>query len=95
MDFILNKHNLNEIDVLQNRYDGVIHLQTVADGAEEHYTCSNNPARVGTTLDRARELGTEIKNAYNGARGRCFVGNFENFSEKVSKVEEAVSQLLN
>jgi hypothetical protein len=43
-DWILEDEGLN-LSKLHHLYDGVIHLNTAADGAEKHYSCANNEAR--------------------------------------------------
>ena len=48
---LLDEMNWNHIMLRDKRYDGVLHLVTVADGLEEAYTTSNN------------EIRTEVKNS--------------------------------
>ena len=42
---MLKKRGLSEVNV-RDRYNGVIHLVTAAEGAEEYYTGENNAARI-------------------------------------------------
>ena len=52
-------HNLNE-DVIRNSYDAVFHLVTSADGAEEYYGKETNIFRREDTLEKAREVDTNV-----------------------------------
>lgn len=36
---------MDEASLRDGRYDGILHLVTAADGAEEHYSLDNNEAR--------------------------------------------------
>ena len=47
---ILKLHNIKPNEAC-NRYDAVFHMVTAANGAEEFYTCANNPARRENNLD--------------------------------------------
>ena len=42
---LLDEYGWNTVNLRDKRYDGVIHLVTAADGAEEFYTLANNQAR--------------------------------------------------
>lgn len=53
------------LDLLSNHsYDGVLHLVTAADGAEEHYTKDNNKAR-SETPEEARALDKLTQGKYS------------------------------
>lgn len=52
-------------EILQRRYNIVIHLVTAADGAEQFYTLSNNAAR-SETVAQARDLDNRTREAWIG-----------------------------
>ncbi|KAI9222150.1 AAA domain-containing protein [Blastocladiella britannica] len=86
---ILNKLNLNEVDIRDNRYDMVVHLVTAADGAEEFYTLANNAAR-SEGLELAVKLDNLVKNAWIGHPHVAIIDNATDFKAKCHRVVEAV-----
>ena len=58
-------HNLNE-DVIRNSYDAVFHLVTSADGAEEYYGKETNIFRREESLEKAREVDTDVMAVWTG-----------------------------
>ncbi|MDD5318997.1 MAG: AAA family ATPase, partial [Candidatus Pacebacteria bacterium] len=44
-EFIQISAGIKSIGSMRSRYDGIVHLVTAADGAEEYYTLENNTAR--------------------------------------------------
>ena len=44
-DKMLNKLNLEEIEISDNRYNHVVHMQSAAIGAEKFYTIEDHAAR--------------------------------------------------
>ena len=47
---MLKRKGLSEVNV-RDRYNGVIHLVTAAEGAEEYYTGANNTARIESAAE--------------------------------------------
>jgi len=92
-DKILEKNNLNEVDIRDNRYSQVIHLVTAARGAEEHYTRSNNKAR-------SEDITLAIKNdmlvgeAWVGHPYYELIDNSTDFELKMRKLTKAVTDKL-
>ncbi|VDK60400.1 unnamed protein product, partial [Cylicostephanus goldi] len=52
---MLKEIGVEEFDLLNNRYDQVVHLVTAADGAEQYYTLANNTTRK-ENLEAARQM---------------------------------------
>ncbi|KAJ3365580.1 hypothetical protein GGF32_008713 [Allomyces javanicus] len=87
---ILNKLDLQEVDIRDNRYDVVVHLVTAADGAEEFYTLENNATR-SEGLELARHLDSLVKHAWIGHPHFVVVDNVAtDFEKKCHRVVEAV-----
>ena len=59
----LEELGLKTIQLRENRYDGILHLVTAADGAEEFYELETNEARY-EGLEAARLLDDKLKKAY-------------------------------
>ncbi|RCN37346.1 hypothetical protein ANCCAN_16760 [Ancylostoma caninum] len=52
---MLKEIGVEEFDLLNKRYDQVVHLVTAADGAEEYYTLANNQTRK-ENVEAARKM---------------------------------------
>lgn len=87
-DLPLHIHNLRE------RYKGVIHLVTAADGAEEFYTLENNQAR-DESPELARELDDRTLAAWNGHQHLSTVDNRTNFENKMFRALTSLARILN
>lgn len=75
---------LNEID-LRDQYEGVFHLVTAANGAEEFYTLANNKARTETP-EKAREVDIRTQNAWVGHPHLRIIDNSTCFEEKIDRL---------
>lgn len=89
---LLVANGLNET-VAQDYYDGVFHLVTAADGAEEFYTCENNTARTETPAEAIERDKGCIK-AWTGHPHLRVITNDCNFENKMDKLLEEVYTLL-
>ncbi len=76
-----------------NSYDGVFHLVTAADGAEEFYTLANNAAR-SETIEEARALDRKTQNAWVGCDHFRIIKNEGTFEDKLRKLLSEISILL-
>lgn len=85
---ILAKHGLNEVEA-REKYDGVFHLVTAADGAEEFYTLANNEART-ETVEEARALDLKTRNSWVGHPHLRIIDNSTAFTEKIDRLLEEV-----
>lgn len=90
---ILWEHSLNPDEVLRNRYDGVIHLVTAADGAPEFYTLSNNSART-ETAEEAKVKDYNTQHAWNGTDKFRVIQNKATFEEKLQETVQAIANIL-
>lgn len=91
-NFLTAETNLQPNEA-RDRYDAVIHLVTAADGAPEHYTLENNPARFETAsqaLDRDRQT----RQAWIGHPHFHLVDNSTDFAGKMDRVIALVCQLI-
>ena len=61
---MLKRKGLSEVDV-RDRYSGVIHLVTAAEGAEEYYTGANNTARI-ESAEEARSIDCLTRESWHG-----------------------------
>lgn len=78
-----------------NRYEGVIHLVTAADGAEEFFDLASNEARYDT-LESAIVQDRKLRNAYYDHPKWIMIDNKSslNFDDKINKTKEAVYSIL-
>jgi hypothetical protein len=60
---VIDDLGLNSTMMKDNRYEGVIHLVTAADGAEDFYEMDGNAARFDT-LETARAQDLKLRHAY-------------------------------
>ncbi len=101
MAYVGRKHYLKALERyglklhdLRERYSAVVHMVTAADGALEHYTCENNPARTETP-EEARELDQKTQAAWNGHRNLLVVDNRTNFEGKINRAFSSLARVLN
>ncbi len=90
---ILRRFKLTEVTARDERYEGVVHLVTAADGAKKFYTLANNTAR-SETPDQARRLDTATMNAWNGHPHLRIIDNSTDFEKKKQRTLEAVCHIL-
>ncbi len=83
---ILEKHGLIEQSILMDRYDAVIHMTSTAVDAQEFYTVLNNPARVWTCQEQAKQLDILTEHAYIWAKNRYVVDNSTDFFWKINSI---------
>lgn len=78
---------------LRERYLQIVHLVTAADGAEEHYTLDNNPAR-SESAEEARKLDRSLQQAWLTHRHFCIVDNRIGFEYKMCQALQAFARVL-
>lgn len=78
---------------LRDSYDGVIHLATVADGAEQYYTSENNDART-STIEQARYLDRMTRECWLGHSRLRIIDNSTGFEGKVKRTLNAICQIV-
>lgn len=83
-DSLLNKYNLNELEIL-DKYDLVIHLETAA--KRNAYTKENNKARSESEIE-AIELDAKTYDAWKLHKNLVRVKCYEEFEDKQSRILE-------
>lgn len=84
----------SEIALRDERYDAVIHMVTAADGASEHYSLLNNPARYESTLERAIQVDRSVQRAWVGHPHLRIIRNEGDFERKIHDTMSAVCRVL-
>ncbi|PAV58722.1 hypothetical protein WR25_17596 [Diploscapter pachys] len=92
---LLNELDLKQFDLLNKRYDQVVHLVTAADGAESFYTLANNATRT-EGLEAARALDEVTRKVWLGHPHFDIVDNSDTnkFEEKVLKLVQVVADRI-
>ena len=78
---------------VRDSYDGVFHLKTAADGAEEFYTLSNNSAR-SETPEEARRIDKKCIRAWTGHPHLRVIDNSTDFDGKLQRLLNEIYSLL-
>ena len=89
---VLNDNGLTENEA-RDRYNGVFHLVTAADGAEEYYTLKNNSAR-SETPEQARNLDKKTRDAWIGHQHLRVIDNSTPFKEKIDRLIKEVFTVM-
>jgi len=89
---MLKRKGLKEI-ALRDRYHGVIHLVTAAEGAEAYYGSANNGARIETPEEAVR-IDRAIRESWLGHPRFKVIDNRGDFEEKIGRAFGAISQFL-
>jgi CYTH domain-containing protein/predicted ATPase len=89
---LLKRKGVTEAN-LRHRYNGVIHLVTAADGAEEYYTGENNTARLETP-EEAVLIDRKIQESWLGHPHFKIIDNSTDFQYKIRRTFAAMAQLL-
>ncbi len=89
---MLKRKGLKEIN-LRDRYHGVIHLVTAADGAGPYYTAANNGARIETPEEAVR-VDRTIRESWLGHPRFKVIDNRGDFQDKIGRAFDAISQFL-
>jgi thymidylate kinase/CYTH domain-containing protein len=89
---MLMKRGLREI-ALRDRYTGIIHLVTAADGATKFYTGENNTARIETP-EESIVLDRKIRESWLGHPRLRIIDNSTDFQGKIMRTFEAISSLI-
>lgn len=72
------------------RYDMVIHLRSVAFGAENFYTTLNNKARQEQTILEAREKDERVLKCWSGHKEQIIIGNETDLEDKMKKLVSVI-----
>jgi len=86
---ILKKLDLEDIEINDNRYNHVVHLQTAAIGAEQFYSTEDHSARF-EGLELARERDKRAMEAWRDHPYVDIVDNRSDFETKINQVIDLV-----
>ena len=77
------------------RYEAAIHLVTAANGAEDHYSLTNNEARYESLIE-ARNVDKKLQNAWTGHSHLSIIDNYDckSFEEKLTKLLNIVFKYI-
>ncbi len=89
---MLNELNLDETE-LRERYDAVFHLETVAKGAEEYYTLSNNVTRM-ETAEEAVKIDDRLICAWDEHPYFRVIDNSSDFEGKMKELISKINEFL-
>jgi hypothetical protein len=81
------------VELRDSRYDGIIHLVTAAEGAEDFYGRGTNPVRY-EDAEGARGVDQRLRQAWLGHPRLVIIDNSTSFEEKLRRVVEAVSSIV-
>ena len=90
---VLERHGL-DLHSLRERYKGVLHLVTAANGKEEFYTLANNTARTETP-EEARLLDQRTQAAWFGHQHLTIIDNTTHFEVKIERALTSLARVLN
>jgi len=91
-EVMLKKKKLTEVK-LRDRYNGVIHLVTAAEGALPFYTGANNHARIETP-EEALTIDQKIRECWLGHPHFKIIDNSTDFEGKINRAFSAISHFL-
>lgn len=90
---VLDEVGLSNTQLRDKRYDGVIHMVTAADGAEQFYNKGNEARYEG--IQQAVEVDKRLRNAYLGHTRFFIVDNsVTHFNQKIDKCVDIVSKII-
>ena len=89
---MLKRKKLTEVK-LRDRYNGVIHLVTAAEGALPFYTGENNHTRMETP-EEALAIDQKIRESWLGHPHFKIIDNSTDFEGKISRAFSAISHFL-
>lgn len=88
-DRILNKLSLEDIEISDNRYNHVVHMQSAANGAERFYTTEDHAARF-EGLEMARERDRKAMEAWRDHPYVDIIDNRSDFDAKIDRLIDLV-----
>ena len=91
---LLDDMGCNIVMLRDNRYDGVLHMVTAADGAEKFYASLNNEARY-ESVSEAVDKDKRLREAYMGHQKFVMIANDSpDFNSKINNAKEKVHYML-
>jgi thymidylate kinase len=90
---LLEEACLEEMHLLEQRYDAVIHLVTAAIGAEDRYGAHNNLVRY-ESVEEARGVDERLRQAWQGHPRLRVIDNSGDFKSKLHRVVCSVCEVV-
>jgi len=90
---ILQERNTDVVQIRDNRYDGIFHLVTAADGAESYYTLENNKVRTESP-EEARAMDRKTQDSWVGHPHLYVFDNSTLFEEKMARLVDVLSKIV-
>lgn len=90
---ILAERNTDVVQLRDNRYDGIFHLVTAADGAETFYTLENSKVRHESPED-ARLADRKTQKAWSGAAHLYVLDNSTDFEGKMTRLIDIIAKIV-
>lgn len=82
---VMVEHNTDIVQLRDNRYSGIFHLLTAADGAENFYTLENNQVRHESP-EQARDADKNTQKAWLGSPHLYVLDNSTDFEGKMERL---------
>lgn len=89
---ILSMYNMSIKDILE-KYDYIIHLESVAVSMPEKYSNETNKARTLNVIDSANRE-KKLLEIYNQFPNRYIIHTHENFSDKLKELEKIIQEII-
>merc|ERR1719495_2359191 len=86
---ILNKLGLEDIEISDNRYNHIVHMQSAAIGAEKFYTTEDHTARF-EGIELARERDNRAMEAWRDHPYVDIIDNRSDFDSKINRLIDVV-----
>jgi len=86
---ILNKLGLEDIEISDNRYNHIVHMQSAAIGAEKFYTTEDHAARF-EGIELARERDNRAMEAWRDHPYVDIIDNRSDFDSKINRLIDLV-----
>jgi len=86
---ILNKLGLEDIEISDNRYNHIVHMQSAAIGAEKFYTTEDHAARF-EGIELARERDNRAMEAWRDHPYVDIIDNRSDFDSKINRLVDLV-----
>jgi predicted ATPase len=83
-----------DIESILSNYDGVIHLVTAANGAENFYNTKNNKARVENSIEEARLADERTLQAWARHPNLKIIDNSTDFENKMQRLLKEITELI-
>lgn len=91
---LMDELNMNVVVMRDNRYDGVLHLVTAAEGAEKFYASLSNEARYESKSEAIMK-DKKLREAYMGHKNWVMIDNSAStFQEKINQAKQQVHFML-